>query len=202
MASSIMKSSLIKYYISAFLLLLIATKSKAQWIERLKPDYVVLQHAGSIGYLNVGAGYDLFRNNRGNIELNFGIVPENKGGPLHILSTKFAYRPFEIKVKDKVKIYPFNPGAFLSYHLDKQFSFQFDRDQYEKGYYPWPSALRAHISVSNEVKFKVKKLKDITLYSEFNASDLYLVSLFYINNRESLSPADIIKLGIGIKVGF
>lgn len=185
-----------------FCLMLLSGITQAQWIKRLKPDYAVLQHAGSIGYLSVGAGYELFRNNRGSLEFDLGVVPENRGGPLHILTSKFAYRPFEVKLKDNATIYPFNPGAFLSYHLDKQFSFQFDKEQYGKGYYGWSTAMRAHISVSNEIEFKTKKLKSVTLFSEFNTSDLYLVSLLYINNSEWLKPSDIIKLGFGVKVGF
>lgn len=202
MERSIMKISRIKYFAPLFCLMLLSGITQAQWINRLKPDYAVLQHAGSIGYLSVGAGYELFRNHRGSLEFDLGVVPENRGGPLHILTSKFAYRPFEVKLKDKAIIYPFNPGIFLSYHLDKQFSFRFDEEQYEKGYYGWSTAMRGHISVSNEIEFKTKKLKSVTLFSEFNTSDLYLVSLLYINNSKWLKPSDIIKLGFGVKVGF
>jgi hypothetical protein len=164
---------------------------------------VVVQHAGSIGYLSVGADYDLFKNKRGNLGFNFGMVPEGQGGPLHIVTAKFAYRPIEVNLSKRAKFYPINPGAFFSYHLDKQFDIAFDREQYGKSYYGWSTAVRGYLSASNEIRFTTgKRLKSLTLYSEFNASDLYLASLFFKNNRKWLGADDIIKLGLGIKVGF
>ena len=61
-----------------------------------------------------------------------------------------------------------------------------------------------NLSVSNEIKVDASaiKLKHVKLYSEFNVSDLYLASFFFKNNSKWLSPGDIIKLGIGVKVGF
>lgn len=186
----------------AILLLCTGFDLKGQILNTLKPDYVVTQHAGSIGYMSIGAGYELFKNDRGSLEFDYGYVPENRGGTLHIATTKFAYRPFQIKIKDRVRIFPANPGAFVSYHFGKQFGLGFDRDQYGKSYYGWSTALRGHISVSNEIKLHTGNKNSVTIYSEFNASDLSLVSMFYKNNSQWLSPEDIVKLGIGVKVGF
>ena len=112
-------------------------------------------------------------------------------------------RAVELRVNNRITAYPANPGVFLSYHLDEQFGLGFDREQYGRGYYGWPTALRGHLSLSNEVAIKTgEKLKSLTIYSEFNVNDLYLVSLFYKNNKQWLSPFDIIKLGFGVKVGF
>ncbi|MGV3509329.1 MAG: hypothetical protein ACO1N7_08580 [Sphingobacteriaceae bacterium] len=170
----------------------------------LIPKHISIQHAGSIGYLSIGAGYDLFRNKRGSLEFVYGHVPKSKGGPLNIVSIKFAYRPFEVKITDGIQFYPINPGLFLSYHFGDQFDISFDHQQYEKSYYGWSTAIRGHISVSNEIKLDASaiKLKHVKLYSEFNVSDLYLASFFFKNNSKWLSPGDIIKLGIGVKVGF
>lgn len=181
----------------------IAKPGAAQNKSGLIPDYVVIQHAGSIGYFSGGAGYDLFYKDRGYMEFLYGKVPGSKGGPLNIVTAKFAYRAFDLEISDKIKVHPFNPGVFFSYHLDDQFDITFDEEQYGKSYYGWSTAVRAHISVSNELKmYAGNTLKSVTLYSEFNTSDLYLASLFYKNNRDWLRPEDIIKLGIGIKVGF
>lgn len=189
--------------ISAVILLLFpGIRLKAQLLETLKPDYVVLQHAGSIGYMSIGGGYELFKNDRGSLEFDYGYVPKNRGGTLHIATTKFAYRPFRIKIKDKVSIFPLNPGVFFSYHFGKQFGLGFDRDQYGKSYYGWSTALRGHISVSNEIKLHTGNKNSVSIYSEFNTNDLSLVSMFYKNNSQWLSPEDIVKLGVGVKVGF
>ncbi|MEJ6981068.1 hypothetical protein WG906_11440 [Pedobacter sp. P351] len=198
-----MKALNIKYSLMFFCFMLLYNTGKAQKFSYLKPQYAVTQHAGSIGYISIGAGYELFKDNSGSLELLYGMVPESKGGPLHILTAKFAYHPFEIKVKNNIKFYPANPGLFFSYHLGEQFDLAFDQDQYGKSYYGWSTALRGHFSLSNEIKINTgKKLKSLSLYSEFNVSDLYLASIFYRNNREWLSPSDITKLGIGVKVGF
>jgi len=172
----------------------------------LLPDGVILQHAGSIGYFSIGASYDIFKNKRGNIDVLYGYVPGNKGGELNILTAKFAYRPFQIHIRDAVTIYPVNPGAFFSYTLDEDLSFQFDPDQYGKSYYGWSEALRSHISFSQEVVINSRKflgdksVKGVVVYSEFNASDLYLVS--WVLNPKSLDISDIFQLGVGVKVKF
>jgi hypothetical protein len=106
-------------------------------------------------------------------------------------------------VEDKATFYPLNPGLFFSYHFGEQFDIAFDREQYGKSYYGWSTAVRGHLSVSNEVKLHTRSKKNtLTLYSEFNASDLYLASMFFKNNSQWLRPQDILKLGIGVKVGF
>lgn len=198
-----MKALNIKFILMLFCFALLYNTGKAQKFSELIPQYAIIQHAGSIGYVSLGAGYELFKDNSGNLELLYGMVPKSKGGSLHILSTKFAYHPFEIKVNKNIKFYPANPGLFFSYHLGKQFDLAFDQEQYGKSYYGWSTAVRGHFSLSNEVKINTGgKLKSLSLYTEFNVNDLYLASILYKNNREWLSLSDIIKLGIGVKVGF
>jgi hypothetical protein len=194
-----MKALLTKY--GVFIYLIVTTVSLRA--QGLVPDYVIVQHAGSIGYLSAGIGYHLFKKDKGSLDFQYGEVPESKGGPLHILTAKFNYRPFDFNLGKSAVVYPLNPGVFFSYHIDKDLSFAFDQQQYGKSYYGWSEALRSYLSISNEVRFNVgEKLKSVTVYSEFNASDLYLASFFYKNNRDYMKPQDFIKLGLGVKVGF
>ncbi|RYE52437.1 MAG: hypothetical protein EOP48_16495, partial [Sphingobacteriales bacterium] len=161
------------------LMFLAGTKTMAQAFKFLIPDAAIVQHAGSVGYLSVGAGYSLFKNNRGSLDATYGFVPRSKGGELHIAALKFAYRPFEIKVKDWGRIYPLNPGFFISYTFDKALSFNFNTVQYEKGYYYWSEAARPHLSFSNEIELNARKIigntkiKMLSLYTEFNTNDYY-----------------------------
>jgi hypothetical protein len=195
-------------YISrlSILLLLIGTTLNSKAQRFLIPKDAIIQYAGSIGYLSVGAGYELFGNKRGNIDLNYGYVPESKGGALHIVTAKFAYRPFVIEIGDWAKVYPFNPGIFIRYTFNRNLGFNFDTVQYPKGYYYFSEAARPHLSFSNEfqlIKGKVLErtgLKALSIYSEFNTNDYYLVN--YFQNSTALSPADIFKLGIGIRAKF
>ena len=187
-------------------LVFLSANCMAQFPKVLIPKDAVVQHAGSIGYFSVGAGYHLFKNKRGNLDFNYGYVPESKGGSLHIMSAKFAYRPWDIKLKEWGHVYPFNPGAFVSYHLGKQFDFHWDKEQYADGYYWWSSALRPHISVSSEIKvdadrvLRTQKIKTLSFYTEVNTNELYMVS--YLQNLGGLDITKIMMLGFGVRVGF
>ena len=187
-------------------LILIPFFLKAQDRNKLVPDAVLIQHAGSIGYLSAGVGYELFKNNKGSLDLLYGYVSQTEGGKLDIATVKFSYRTFSIHIKDAAVIYPFNPGAFFSYTFSENLSFAFDRQQYGKGYYGWSEAFRSHLSVSNELElngsklFGDQKIKAIVIYSEFNSNDLYLVS--WATNTDGLSLADIFKFGVGVRVKF
>lgn len=177
----------------------------AQIPEKLIPDAAVIQQGGSIGYLSVGLGYNIMKE-KGSLDFSYGYVPKAKGGTLNILSAKFAYRPLTIRIKDKLTVYPVNPGFFVSYHLGKDFHLFWDKKQYSSGYYWWSTALRTHISFSNEIRlntlkiFPRSKIRSFSLYSEFNTNDLYAVSWF--KNRESMSLADIFKFGYGVRLYF
>lgn len=179
---------------------------KAQFPEVLIPDEVIVQHAGSIGYFSAGAGYRLFKNRRGNLDLDFGYVPQNKGGSLFIVSPKFAYRAVEVRLKKNIKFYPLNPGLFASYTFGKDLSFWWDKKQYPKGYYWWSEALRLHVSLSSEISIASGKflekcgIKSLSFYSELNTNELYLLS--YLENDSGLSLTDIVKLGLGLRLAF
>jgi hypothetical protein len=186
------------------ILLFAGLRSNAQ--QFLIPDELILQHAGSIGYFSAGAGYKLFKNERGNLDLLYGYVPASKGGELHIMTAKFAYKPFVIKVNKLGTIYPFNPGVFLTYTSHKDLQFKFSKDNWPKGYYFWSEALRPHLSFSNEIEFSEPKfikaagLKSVSLYSEFNSNEWYLVN--YFQNVPEVSIKDVFKLGIGVRLRF
>jgi hypothetical protein len=172
----------------------------------LIPDEVILQHAGSIGYVSVGAGYKLFNNERGNLDLLYGYVPKSKGGTLHIITAKFAYKPFVINVNKLGKIYPFNPGFFLTYTGHPDLELKFSKDNWPKGYYFWSEAIRPHLSFSNELELtkprfiKAAGLKSLSVYSEFNSNEWYLVN--YFQNVPEVSVKDVFKLGIGVRMRF
>ncbi|HEX7365748.1 MAG TPA: hypothetical protein VF273_01565 [Pelobium sp.] len=170
------------------------------------PSSVVLQHAGSIGMFNLAAGYKLNKSGKSTLDIGYGYVPAKYGGDLNILSAKFAYRPYGIRIKNWGTLYPTNPGVFLTYHAGGDFDSTWDDDDYPKGYYWWSTAFRPHISLSTEFKLDAKKLlpnlgvKSISIYSEFNTNELYGIS--YIQNSHDLDITGIFKLGIGTRVEF
>lgn len=201
MKRSFIKSSILVLF---FLCGLAMNKGYAQIHKIFIPKDVVVQHAGSIGFFSFGAGYPIFKNKRGSLDFNYGFVPKSKGGDLHIVSAKFAYRPWKVNIADGVVWYPVNPGAFVTYHIGKEYDFFWDKDTYEEGYYWWSTAIRPHISLSTEVNLDAPKLtktsviKGISIYTEANTNELYLTS--YLQNHRTISLAEIFKLGIGLRV--
>lgn len=181
----------------------IYTTSQAQKI--LTPDDVTLQYGGSIGFFNISAGYKILKE-KGSLNFGYGFVPKFKGGNLHMATAKFAYRPFKIPVRDWAVIHPVNPGFFITYDFGGDFEHKRDQSQFEKGYYWWNTAIRPHLSFSNELTLNLRKalpesrIKNLTLYSEFNTNELYVVS--WVVNRKTISMGDIFKLGLGVKVHF
>lgn len=195
------------YFTRCTLLIIVLCFSvRANAQQFLIPDEVILQHAGSIGYVSAGAGYKLFNNERGNLDLLYGYVPKSKGGTLHIITAKFAYKPFVINVNKLGKIYPFNPGFFLTYTGHPDLQLKFSKDNWPKGYYYWSEAIRPHLSFSNELELtkprfiKAAGLKSLSLYSEFNSNEWYLVN--YFQNVPEVSIKDVFKLGIGVRMRF
>ncbi|MXV15378.1 hypothetical protein GS398_08700 [Pedobacter sp. HMF7056] len=178
---------------------------KSQFLKTVAPDAVIAQYAGSIGFGSIGGTYDLWKG-KGTADLLYGFVPKSKGGSLHIATAKFSYRPFRIRIGETATIYPANPGAFFSYHFGKEFNFSWSSEQYPKGYYWWSPAFRPHLSLSNEIRFHSGKtpashrIREVSVYNEFNTNDLYLVS--WAKNRESISVFDAVKMGFGVRVYF
>lgn len=179
---------------------------KAQNMDFLIPDAAIIQHAGSIGYFSVGAGYEIFKNKRGNLDFHYGYVPASKGGELHTLAVKFAYKTIEVELNDFIKLFPLNPGLFLSYTFHDELLLKFSSSQYPVGYYYWSTAIRPHLSVSNEVEFDLDKFKKnfgierISVFTEFNTNDYYLIN--YVQNTSTISLTDIFMLGIGVRLIF
>jgi len=183
---------------------LLSSSAYAQdsFLARLKPDQVNLQYAGSIGYFSGGIGYNLF-NEKAALSFHYGYVPKNKGGWMSIFTAKFEYKPFEIKIKDKLRIHPLNPVFFPSYTSGDNFDYQFKTSQYRKGYYFWSSALRLHLGAGTEVKIltpKTAAFKSLSIYAEANTNDLYAISWF--QNRTSTPFYEMFKLGYGVRAYF
>jgi hypothetical protein len=170
--------------------------------KALIPDFVGVQYAGSIGYMSIHTGYNFFKDKTA-LSFHYGYVPEVKGGELHISAIKFEYKPFNIKLGNKLVLQPLNPVVFLSYTFGKNFGLSFDRDQYAKGYYFWSPALREHLGLSSELKIlgdKSSKIKSISIYTEANTNDLYMISWF--ENRTTTPIYEIFHLGFGVRMNF
>ncbi len=194
-----------KLSISLLLILALFTSSayaQRSFLQRIKPDHVNLQYAGSIGYFSGGIGYNFFKEKTA-LSFHYGYVPKNKGGWMSIFTAKFEYKPFAITIKDKIIIHPINPVFFPSYTSGDNFDYQFKTSQYREGYYFWSSALRLHLGAGTEVKILNNKnaaFKSVSLYTEANTNDLYAISWF--ENRTTAPFYTMFKLGYGVRVNF
>lgn len=181
-----------------------AASAQNRFLSVIRPDVVGIQYAGSIGYLSLSAGYNLLEE-KTNLNFNYGYVPESQGGELHIAAVKFEYKPFSIRIKDNFILHPINPSVFVSYTFGKNLDFNFDREQYVKGYYFWSEAVREHLGFSTELKLinlerRNKLARSISFYGEVNTNDLYLISWF--ENRTSIPFQEIFKVGYGVRMYF
>ena len=198
----LLQKKLIFSLIFTFGLFVSSANAQNSFLNRIKPDQLNLQYAGSIGYFSGGIGYNLFHE-KATVSAHYGYVPKNKGGWMSIFTAKFEYKPFEIKIKDKLIIHPINPVFFPSYTSGDNFDYQFKTSQYREGYYFWSSALRLHLGAGTEVKIlnhKNAAFKSVSIYAEANTNDLYAISWF--QNRTTTPFYEMFKLGYGVRVNF
>lgn len=192
------------FFLLSSVLLSVSTSVKAQ--KFLIPETAMVQRAGSIGFNSFGIGYNLFRNNKGSLDLAWGYVPKSRGGRQDIFAAKFAYRPVSIQLKQFGVLQLVNPGLFITHHPGGKFHTTLEKDKYPAGYYWWSSAVRFHLSAATELKINTPQkfaktgIDQVALYGEFNTNELYFVSWF--RNRDKLPFADIWKLGFGVKAYF
>ena len=99
-------------------LILAAQACCAQSAKPFLPDYASIQYAGSSGWLSAGTGYHLFHEHF-RVGLQYGFVPRQRGGDLHILSASLVYKPLRVVLSDKVSINPIDFGIKASYQFGK-----------------------------------------------------------------------------------
>lgn len=165
------------------------------------PHHAKAQFAGGIGFLSVGAGY---ANRKGKLEgdLFYGYVPQSAGGlDIHALTAKVAWWPIKALPISKVELKPLAAGLLVNYTFGKQY-FAFNPRYYPFNYYDHPTAVHAGVFIGSQLQTKVrnKVIKQWAVYYELVTFDVELVS--YLGNTHSLSPADILSLGIGVKARF
>ncbi|MET7258224.1 hypothetical protein [Dyadobacter fermentans] len=179
----------------------VASTSYAQFAKKLIPDFAQIQYAGSNGWMGLGAGYELFER-RLRTNLQYGYVPPAKGGPLHLFSGAIFYQPVRFRPGSRFQINPLDFGVKGSYQFGNDYFFNLP-SRYPPNYYWWKPAFRLHLATESSLSFKLRPhsgIRSLSAYLEFNTNDLYLVS--YVLNAGSLRIGEVVKAGIGIRVGF
>jgi hypothetical protein len=166
------------------------------------PDHVVIQFAGNIGLVSAGPGYSFARDHL-DAELLYGIVPGFTGNSsIHILTTKFSYRPWKINLKKDYLLEPIKLGAGISYSIGPQCHTHWP-GRYPDGYYWWTTSFRLTPFIGPTLSRKVGNedslIKRVQLYSELGTNDLALVS--YISNKK-LALFEIWNIALGTRLVF
>lgn len=187
--------------LAALLVMGAASYSYAQFVRKLAPDFAQIQYAGSNGWMGLGAGYEFFhRHLRTNLQ--YGYVPPAKGGRLHLFSGAVFYQPARIKAGRNWQISPLDIGFKGSYQFGNDYFFNLP-SRYPPNYYWWKPAFRLHLATESALTCKLNSnfgIRTLSAYLEFNTNDLYLVS--YVLNAGSLRVGEVVKAGIGLRLGF
>ena len=171
-----------------------------------RPNHALVQTAGGMGLIAAGVGYTTLRD-RLEADILVGYVPEkHAGSTLSIATAKVLYTPYTVPLSEKFVLRPLTIGIYASYAhgtINDE-----ERGQYTKGYY-WFSTdtrigplLGGRISYLRPAATPADRQRRVSAYYELGSNDLYLVSFFSNANRKSLSPTDILTLGLGVKMEF
>ncbi|WP_303309706.1 hypothetical protein [Hymenobacter sp. BT730] len=167
------------------------------------PFFLTVQIGGGIGTVAVGGGYRLARQQL-EPEVLVGFVPRRlAGGPaLGIITLKTTYIPFSPKLGQHLRVSPLTVGGMLNYTLGRRFflTSQSTGRYPTKGYYWWSSAVRVGAFVGPRLTYvgaAAQGWRRTSAYAELSTNDLYLVSLL---SNKTLSPAEILTLGLGAKI--
>ena len=167
---------------------------------RLLPTHVKAQYAGGMGFMSLGYGWDYGRKCRWETDLMIGILPKAYSDRTHMTFTlKQNYIPWSIRCCDQFAIEPFSCGLYFNFISGEDYWVR-EPDRYPGDkYYNFTSRLRMHLYIGQRFTYYSSNnslLRHITLYYEFSANDLDIVSK--CGNR-SLDLSDIIYFSIGIK---
>jgi len=174
----------------------------SQGRKGMNPDFLQSQYAGSIGFLSVGVGYDIFKE-RARVSISYGYVPKVYGGPLNVLATKLMFVPAVYRLSEKIVVNPFDFGLMVSYHMGSDFRTRWPSHRYPENYYWWQTSFRFHLNYQASLTYELSRkniFKSWTAYLDLNSNELYLIS--YGQNHHSLKLGDIIKVGVGLRLHY
>lgn len=194
----------------AGLFLLITCMGSTSWAQNdlpdqrkwFVPDFVVSQYAGSIGFLSVGAGYDVFKN-KAKLDLLVGYIPAFTGSlPLETATLKLTMQILKKALNRHLTITPLTTGTYFCYTPGLEFSSDLP-SWYPDGYYWWSEAIRVNLFLGGDIKFTAARWKSgrwISCYYEIGTNEIKLVS--YVQNGNALNIWTILHVGVGVRYHF
>ena len=174
-------------------------RSRDGW-ARIIPTHIKVQYAGNMGLISGGVGWDYGKKSQWESDIFFGIVPKYNSQKSHLTMTlKQNYIPWRVSVTDWFSIDPFYTGVYINAIFGEEF-WSHQPERYPSGYYWFSTRFHTHIFAGVRVSLhpirKEPAIRDITLFFEVSACDLYIIQR--VRNRE-IQSRDIIAFSAGIK---
>lgn len=169
---------------------------------RMIPTHVKLQHAGGMGLLSLGAGWDYGRRNQWETDVQIGWVPSYSidGSARATFTLKQNFMPWNIRCGERFGIEPFACGLYLNLLTGPGYWLR-EPSKYGGSYYRFMTRLRAYLYVGQRATWYHRRpgslLHSVTVYYELSAKDLDLVAK--CTNRKLTIP-DIFYFSFGVQV--
>lgn len=176
-------------------------ESKKTGWTRFVPRQFVVQNAGNMGAISVGAGWDY---GKGRWETHFlvGLVPKDMSNSARMtLTLKQNYLPWKWSIGKGIMVEPLSLGVYLNSILGSEF-WNHQPSRYPNNYYWFSTRFRTNVCAGQRMTIsadclKIKIIKSISVFYEISSCDLYIND--YINN-DCISFWDVASLSLGLKL--
>lgn len=183
------------------------------WMS-LRPNFYRFQYAGSIGLLNLGAGWHYGKRHQWETDFMFGYVPRyDKDEAFATFTLRESFIPWRChlysfkseKAKEvQLSCQRLSCGIFFNSVLRGDYWTREPERYPDRNYYRFSSKIRLHLFIGQRYTIHIPKnrrylIKDLSAVWELSSCDLYLISKFV---NSSLPAKDIFSLSFGIKAGI
>ena len=170
--------------------------------NRIIPTMGIVQFAGNMGLVSVGAGWDHGSRGQWETSLLAGLIPKEEGRKRYITVTvKETYIPWSIQINDRYSFEPLTCGLYLNSIISRDFWVR-EPDYYPNSYYGFSTKIRANVFIGESLTFYTAPrsaclLRYASLFYEFGTADMYIISKA---TNKYLKFWDIFGLSFGLKV--
>lgn len=167
----------------------------------LIPTQTIIQYAGNMGMLSIGAGWDYGKRKQWETNLLLGYLPKHDSKHAKITMTlKENFIPWKIDIGKNFVFEPLSTGLYVNTVFGREF-WATQPDKYPEGYYKFATKIRLNVFVGQRITKcldgeNLLRTRGITLFYEVSSPDMYIFTKI---KNSSLSVFDIISLSLGVK---
>lgn len=172
----------------------------------LRPAFMRLQYAGSIGLVNIGTGWEYGRRRQWETDIMIGIVPKYEAEDAKVtLTLRQTFHPIrDIRLNSQLSIQPLACGVFINSILNSEYWAHTPSRYPTADYYWFSSKIRSHIFIGQRYTWHIPIEKRLFIHSlsvvwELNTCDLYIVSKAV---NSTLPLKDVLSLSFGLKMNI